>query len=287
MVIFYLLLLLSDKGPYTESDTTNPVSAVSSIYSEIKSSVSQDVSISSSPTRSVQQIALQVVAQTCSSHVEDTLSSHIEGTRCKRPREPESKCEDTLEKMEAVAFAEMDESEGGVFIRDILIQNPRHVHLNPVDDNSTSIIYNFQRFLSLLETSSSIRYCERYYEKAGNQVLFVKDTVFYNILQFAALFSSETEVIVKLKEQKSFIRWKEVENDLKKLTEDEIEQLCADAEAFSAEIQEAIYGPSYSNEAPFNYSGPWGPSEKTSYTELLEYKRANNEGFVLLLVEVF
>jgi hypothetical protein len=64
-------------------------------------------------------------------------------------------------------------------------------------------------------------------------------------------------VIATLKTQKSFVNWLEVENDLRKMTEDEIEQLCDDAETFAEGLQEAIYGPSNSDESSFNYSGPW------------------------------
>ena len=81
----------------------------------------------------VQQIALQIFSLTFSSHIKDTRSSHIEGTRSKRPREPESKNEDMLETMEAVAFAGMNEYEEEFFIRDIQLQKPRHVHLNTAD----------------------------------------------------------------------------------------------------------------------------------------------------------
>ena len=277
-ISFLLLISAKSAHPISESDSVHRVPAVASYPSvsspDIEPSFSSIVSISSSTNLSFQQIDLHLLSQTC---INDT-----KGAPSKRPfffPVPES--------MEAVAFAKMDDCEGGVFVRDIRIQNPKHVHLNPTNTNSNSIIYNLEEFLSLLNICSSIDYCKKYYENPNIQLLFIKDTVFYNILQLAALFSSETQVIATLKEQKSFIRWTEVEKDLKKLTEDEIEQVNDDAETFSERIEEAIYGSTYSDDSPFNYSGPWGLSEKADYIDFLEYKCVNAKGFVLLLVEVF
>ena len=74
-----------------------------------------------------------------------------------------------------------------------------------------------------------------------------------------------------------------MEEDLSKLTIDETEQLCDNAETFSEEIQKAICGPS-DPESSFNCSGPWGPSESKDYTGLLGYKRVNLQLTIILFL---